>query len=50
MNVKEIWTEVPKSGKGKKKARVVNKDRFIPKVGKVLSFLSPSYSYEVIAL
>lgn len=31
-NVKEIWTEVPKSGKGKKKTRVVNKDRFIPKV------------------
>lgn len=32
-NVKEFWTEVPKSGKGKKKARVVNKDRYIPKVG-----------------
>ena len=31
-NVKEFWTEVPKSGKGKKKARVVNKDRDIPKV------------------
>ena len=31
-NVKEIWTEVPKSGKGKKKARVVNKERYISKV------------------
>lgn len=31
-NVKEFWTEVPKSGKGKKKTRVVNKDRYIPKV------------------
>ncbi|KAK8822288.1 small nuclear ribonucleoprotein D2 [Blastocystis sp. ATCC 50177/Nand II] len=31
-NVKEFWTEVPKSGKGKKKARVVNKDRYIPKL------------------
>ena len=30
--MKEIWTEVPKSGKGKKKARVVNRDRFISKV------------------
>ncbi|GJD10083.1 Probable small nuclear ribonucleoprotein Sm D2 [Galdieria sulphuraria] len=27
-NVKEIWTEIPKS----KKARPVNKDRFIPKM------------------
>ncbi|RLN98792.1 hypothetical protein BBJ28_00022458 [Nothophytophthora sp. Chile5] len=27
-NVKEMWTEVPKSGKGKKAAKPVNKDRF----------------------
>ncbi|CAK9209361.1 unnamed protein product [Sphagnum troendelagicum] len=25
-NVKEMWTEVPKTGKGKKKAKPVNKD------------------------
>ena len=31
-NVKEMWTEVPKTGKGKKKARAVNKDRFISKM------------------
>ena len=31
-NVKEMWTEVPKTGKGKKKARPVNKDRFISKM------------------
>ncbi|CAN1353248.1 Probable small nuclear ribonucleoprotein Sm D2 [Linum perenne] len=40
-NVKEIWTEVcfplmfhqvPKTGKGKKKAQPVNKDRFISKM------------------
>jgi len=30
-NVKEMWTEVPKSGKGKKRARV-NRDRFISKL------------------
>eukprot|EP00698_Gefionella_okellyi_P003848 TRINITY_DN13570_c0_g1_i1.p1 TRINITY_DN13570_c0_g1~~TRINITY_DN13570_c0_g1_i1.p1 ORF type:complete len:112 (+),score=11.85 TRINITY_DN13570_c0_g1_i1:62-397(+) len=30
--VKEIWTEVPKSGKGKKKAKPVNKDRYISKM------------------
>ncbi|MBA0815504.1 hypothetical protein Gohar_000271 [Gossypium harknessii] len=28
-NVREMWTEVPKTGKGKKKALPVNKDRFI---------------------
>merc|ERR1719198_1391511 len=27
-NVKEMWTEVPKTGKGKKKAQPINKDRF----------------------
>ncbi|KAF1778510.1 Small nuclear ribonucleo protein [Phytophthora cactorum] len=27
-NVKEMWTEVPKAGKGKKAAKPVNKDRF----------------------
>ncbi|GJY92302.1 small nuclear ribonucleoprotein Sm D2-like protein [Tanacetum coccineum] len=31
-NVKEMWTEVPKTGKGKKKALPVNKDRFISKM------------------
>ncbi|XP_037588864.1 small nuclear ribonucleoprotein Sm D2-like [Cebus imitator] len=31
-NVKEMWTEVPKSGKGKKKSKPVNKDRYIAKM------------------
>ncbi|KAJ3245469.1 Small nuclear ribonucleoprotein Sm D2 [Chytriomyces hyalinus] len=31
-NVKEMWTETPKAGKGKKKAKPVNKDRFISKL------------------
>merc|ERR1712151_1279756 len=31
-SVKEMWTEVPKAGKGKKKAKAVNKDRFISKM------------------
>jgi small nuclear ribonucleoprotein D2 len=31
-NVKELWTEVPKTGKGQKKSKPVNKDRFIPKM------------------
>ena len=31
-NVKEMWTEVPKKGKGVKKAMPVNKDRFISKL------------------
>ncbi|KAL2248781.1 UNVERIFIED_CONTAM: Small nuclear ribonucleoprotein Sm D2 [Sesamum indicum] len=31
-NVREMWTEVPKTGKGKKKALLVNKDRFISKM------------------
>eukprot|EP01041_Mallomonas_annulata_P002737 gene2737-5389_t len=31
-NVKEMWTEVPKSGKGVKKARPTNKDRYISKM------------------
>jgi small nuclear ribonucleoprotein D2 len=31
-NVKEMWTEVPKTGKGKKKAKPMNKDRFISKM------------------
>ena len=26
------WTEVPKTGKGKKKAQAINKDRFISKM------------------
>ncbi|KAH6563035.1 small nuclear ribonucleoprotein Sm D2 [Batrachochytrium salamandrivorans] len=31
-NVKEMWTETPQSGKGVKKAKPVNKDRFISKM------------------
>lgn len=31
-NVKEMWTEAPKTGKGKKKAKAINKDRFISKM------------------
>ncbi|TQE04372.1 hypothetical protein C1H46_009991, partial [Malus baccata] len=31
-NVREMWTEVPKTGKGKKKAQSVNKDRFMSKM------------------
>ena len=31
-NVKEVWTEAPKMGKGKSKAKPVNKDRFISKM------------------
>lgn len=31
-NVKELWTEVPKTGKGVKKARTVSKDRFLSKM------------------
>jgi small nuclear ribonucleoprotein D2 len=31
-NVKEMWTESPKTGKGKAKALPVNKDRYISKM------------------
>ena len=31
-DVKEMWTEVPKTGKGKKGKTVVNKDRFVSKM------------------
>eukprot|EP01025_Chloroclados_australasicus_P042785 TRINITY_DN4551_c0_g1_i1.p4 TRINITY_DN4551_c0_g1~~TRINITY_DN4551_c0_g1_i1.p4 ORF type:complete len:127 (+),score=7.96 TRINITY_DN4551_c0_g1_i1:55-381(+) len=31
-NVKEMWTEIPKTGKGKKGSMPVNKDRFISKM------------------
>ena len=31
-NVKEIWTEVPKSGKGKNKSKPVNKERYTSKM------------------
>jgi small nuclear ribonucleoprotein D2 len=31
-NVKEMWTEAPKTGKGAAKARSVNKDRYISKM------------------
>ncbi|CAN6712562.1 unnamed protein product [Malus baccata var. baccata] len=42
-NVREMWTEVPKTGKGKKKAQSVNKDRFMSKMflrGDSVSLLS----------
>ncbi|CAM9230270.1 unnamed protein product, partial [Ectocarpus fasciculatus] len=31
-NVKEMWTETPKTGKGAKRARPVSKDRYISKM------------------
>ncbi|KAH3765086.1 small nuclear ribonucleoprotein Sm D2 [Pelomyxa schiedti] len=31
-NVQENWTELPKTGKGKKKAKAVNRERFISKM------------------
>ncbi|NWH79654.1 SMD2 protein, partial [Piaya cayana] len=31
-NIKEMWTEVPESGKGKKKLKPMNKDRYISKM------------------
>jgi len=31
-NVKEMWTEIPKTGKGRAKAKPVNKDRYIAKM------------------
>merc|ERR1712178_517519 len=31
-NVKDMWTEMPKSGKGAKKTKPVNKDRYISKM------------------
>jgi small nuclear ribonucleoprotein D2 len=31
-NVKEFWTEVPKKGRGIKKSKPVNRDRFISKM------------------
>jgi small nuclear ribonucleoprotein D2 len=31
-NVKEMWTEAPKSGKGAKRGARVNRDRFVPKM------------------
>eukprot|EP00004_Rigifila_ramosa_P023071 TRINITY_DN641_c0_g1_i1.p1 TRINITY_DN641_c0_g1~~TRINITY_DN641_c0_g1_i1.p1 ORF type:complete len:108 (-),score=28.64 TRINITY_DN641_c0_g1_i1:55-357(-) len=31
-NVKEMWSEIPKVGKGQKKKRLVNRDRFISKM------------------
>merc|ERR1711918_213655 len=30
--VVEMWTEIPRAGKGKKKAKPVNKDRYINKM------------------
>merc|ERR1712241_1555163 len=32
VDAKEMWTENPKTGKGKKKSKPVNKDRFISKM------------------
>lgn len=31
-NVKEMWTETPRTGKGRAKAKPVNKDRYIAKL------------------
>ncbi|CAL1293870.1 unnamed protein product [Larinioides sclopetarius] len=31
-NVKEMWTEVPRTDKGKKRVKPVNKDRYISKM------------------
>ena len=31
-NVKEMWTETPKTGKGVAKSKPVNKDRYISKM------------------
>eukprot|EP00041_Stephanoeca_diplocostata_P003412 m.34378 g.34378 ORF g.34378 m.34378 type:complete len:121 (+) comp14296_c0_seq1:74-436(+) len=31
-NVKEMWTETPRSGKGAKKSKPINKDRYISKM------------------
>mmetsp|Transcript_19543 Transcript_19543/g.39623 ORF Transcript_19543/g.39623 Transcript_19543/m.39623 type:complete len:104 (-) Transcript_19543:159-470(-) len=31
-NVKEMWTEAPRAGKGKGRAKPINKDRFISKM------------------
>ncbi|NXF42265.1 SMD2 protein, partial [Nyctibius bracteatus] len=31
-NMKEMWTEVPESGKGKKKSQPVTKDRCVSKM------------------
>uniref|UniRef100_A0A7S0Y9V8 Small nuclear ribonucleoprotein Sm D2 n=1 Tax=Polytomella parva TaxID=51329 RepID=A0A7S0Y9V8_9CHLO len=31
-NVQEMWTEIPKTGKGAKAGRPVNKDRFVSKM------------------
>ncbi|KAJ1914141.1 mRNA splicing protein [Mycoemilia scoparia] len=31
-NVKEMWVETPKAGKGAKKSKPINKDRFISKM------------------
>jgi len=31
-NVREMWTEIPKTGKGQAKAKPINRDRFIAKM------------------
>lgn len=31
-DVKEMWTETSKGGKGKKRGQVINKDRFVSKM------------------
>jgi len=32
VNVKEMWTDTPKTGKGRKKAQAVNRERYISKM------------------
>ncbi|EFA84141.1 LSM domain-containing protein [Heterostelium album PN500] len=44
-NVKEMWTEIPKTGKGKKKAKPVNKDRFISKILILSNLKDISYQF-----
>uniref|UniRef100_T1GE67 Small nuclear ribonucleoprotein Sm D2 n=1 Tax=Megaselia scalaris TaxID=36166 RepID=T1GE67_MEGSC len=31
-NVKEMWTEIPRAGKGKKKSKPINNERFVTKM------------------
>lgn len=46
-NVKEMWTELPKTGKGKKKAKPVARDRFISKMFLRLVVLYLLKAYDV---
>ncbi|GAB5366697.1 hypothetical protein AAMO2058_001165900 [Amorphochlora amoebiformis] len=52
-NVQELWTEIPKKGKGKSKAKPVNKDRFISKMflrgdSVILVLRNPVMNHELI--